>query len=67
MRPISANDKRHNYLKHYDVILQHDPKLFEDMVYDDTSPGRAMKAPSALGVWTRRVLWMGAKGLATTN
>ncbi len=67
MQPISVNDKRNAYLPKYDITLAHDSRLFDDIMEDTTSMTIKRKAPSALGVWTRKILWMGQQSIATAD
>ncbi len=70
MHPLNVNDKRHASLPQYDVTSENDPRLFEEMQdphHNERINAMALKAPSSLGVWTRKVLWMGERGISTTE
>jgi hypothetical protein len=63
LRPFSVNDTRNAFLPIYDVTSENDPKLFDEV--PTNLMGR--KAPSSLGQWTRKVLWMGMKAMETAE
>jgi hypothetical protein len=60
-QPISAND-RQDYPR-FDLTLADDPSLFAEEII----PVNLMKSPSRLGIWTRKVLWLGARSLSTID
>jgi hypothetical protein len=65
MQPISISDKRNSYLPRFDVTPEHDPKLFDETPVDDRIGTMKWKSPSVLGMWTRKVFWLGTKAITT--
>ncbi len=56
LQSLDANDDRYDCLMQYDVTLEHDSKLFDDLRSTEPSVNMMrLKAPSSLGAWTRKV------------
>ena len=65
LQPLCVNDKRNSYLTRFDVTPDHDPKLFDETPSEGQLKTMGFKAPSVLGAWTRKVLWIGTKAIDT--